>query len=34
VFLALRWTMLDKVLGVSAVRHWFYLAVKPSLVGG
>jgi hypothetical protein len=26
--MALRWTMLEKVLGVGVVRHWLYLATK------
>jgi hypothetical protein len=29
VFLLSRWTMLEKVFGVGAVRRWFYLAAKP-----
>jgi hypothetical protein len=33
VFLPLRWTMLEKVLGVGAVRRWFYLTAKPPHVG-
>jgi hypothetical protein len=28
VFLALRWTTLEKVLGVSVMRRWLYLAAK------
>jgi hypothetical protein len=28
VFLALRWTVLEKVLRVGAVRRWLYLAAK------
>jgi hypothetical protein len=33
VFWALRWMMLEKVLGVSAVRRWLYLVAKPSHTG-
>jgi hypothetical protein len=33
VFLPSRWTMLEKVLGGSVVRCWFYLADKPLHVG-
>jgi hypothetical protein len=33
VFLLSRWMMLEKVLGISAVRRWFYLATKPPRVG-
>jgi hypothetical protein len=33
VFLPSRWMMLKKVLGVGAVRCWFYLAAKPPHVG-
>jgi hypothetical protein len=33
VFLALKWTTLEKVLGVGVVRRWFYLAVKVLGVG-
>jgi hypothetical protein len=33
VFLALRWTTLEKVPGVSVVRHWLYLATKVLGVG-
>jgi hypothetical protein len=33
VFLAPRWMMLEKVLGVDVVRHWLYLADKPSHIG-
>jgi hypothetical protein len=33
MFWALMWMMLEKVLGVGAVRRWFYLATKPSHVG-
>jgi hypothetical protein len=29
VFLALRWMMLEKVLGVGVERRWLYLASKP-----
>jgi hypothetical protein len=32
-FLMLRWVMLEKVLGVSAVRSWPYLVAKPSQEG-
>jgi hypothetical protein len=30
MFLALRWMMFEKVLGVGAVRRWPYLAAMPS----
>jgi hypothetical protein len=33
VFLPLRWTMLEKVLRVGAMRRWFYLTAKPPHVG-
>jgi hypothetical protein len=33
VFLELRWMMLEKVLGVSAVRCWLYLVAQPSHIG-
>jgi hypothetical protein len=33
VFLVLRWMMLEKVLGVSAVRCGHYFVAKPSQVG-
>jgi hypothetical protein len=33
VFLALRWMMLEKVLGVSAMRCGPYFVAKPSQVG-
>jgi hypothetical protein len=33
VFLALRWVMLEKLLGVGAVRRWLYLAAKAIGVG-
>jgi hypothetical protein len=32
-FLTLRWAMLEKVLGVGAVRSWPYLIVKSPEVG-
>jgi hypothetical protein len=30
VFLAVRWMTLEKVPRVGPVRHWLYLAAKPS----
>jgi hypothetical protein len=33
MFLALRWTTLEKVLGVGAMRRWLYMEAKPSYVG-
>jgi hypothetical protein len=33
VFLALRWMTLEKVLRVSVVRRWLYLAAKALGVG-
>jgi hypothetical protein len=33
VFFPSRWTMLEMVLGVGVVRHWFYMAAKPPYVG-
>jgi hypothetical protein len=33
VFLALRWTTIEKVLGVGAVWRWLFLTVKPSHAG-
>jgi hypothetical protein len=33
VFMALRWTMLKKVIGVDVARRWLYLATKPPHIG-